>query len=283
MAIATCIIFTTIGYSTADQSTQDDPAEDDQPPSTQLLDQDTPTASSIMDSQHPSAKQLLRDVLIQLPQEHLNINGDISVLKWGSGVQSKLRFTTSLNLSVSPSLAQYTILDTFGRELEQLTITRQKGEAPEFSYASGKPLVLRPTPNLSSPIRNTELTWFDLTLSFLWWIPEAEVDTDSIRNRDCYVIIVRRPNDQSDTPTDEANKTNTYTAAKLWVDKKAHVLLQAEAINHDNQAIRRLWVKSIKKVNGKWMIKDMEVAGSSADNRTRLTVRDVQPATDHDN
>ena len=205
------------------------------------------------------------------------------MLKWGSGVQSKLKFHTSLNLSASPSLAQYTILDTFGRELEQLTITRQRGEAPEFSYASGKPLVLRPTPNLSNPIRNTELTWFDLTLSFLWWIPETEVTTDSIRNRDCYVITVKRPPEQNSESLNETNKQNSYTAARLWVDKKAHVLLQAEAINHDNQAIRRLWVKSIKKVNGKWMIKDMEVAGSSADNRTRLTVRDVQPATDHDN
>ena len=295
MAIAVCIAFSSLSFSLADESTQDDSAEEDQP---------------------PSAIQLIHDVLIQLPQERLNITGDISVLKWGSGVQSKLKFETLLDLAAKPSFTQYTISDAFGRKLEQLTITRQTGEAPEFSYASGQPLVLRPTPNLSRTIRNTDITWLDLTLSFLWWTPEQEVGTDSVRSRDCYVIKVNRPTTGNTDAThkktalrlrsgtsgslsgaemqgslseaempqgNKDNKNSIHNAARLWIDKKAHVLMQAEAINSENKAIRRLWVKSIKKVNGKWMIKNMEVAGSSADTRTRLTVRDVKLATDYDN
>lgn len=260
MAIVVSIIFSSAGFLLADESIQDDSAEDDQP---------------------PSAIQLIHDVLIQLPQERLNIDGDISLLKWGSGVQSKLKFNTVLELAAKPSFAQYTISDAFGRKLEQLTITRQTGESPEFSYASGQPLVLRPTPNLSRKIRNTDITWLDLTLSFLWWTPEQEVGDGSVRGRDCYVIKVKRPT----TARTEAinNKKNSHNAARLWIDKKAHVLMQAEALNTEDKAIRRLWVKSIKKVNGRWMIKDMEVAGSSADTRTRLTVRDVKLATDYDN
>jgi hypothetical protein len=269
----------------AEKSNQDDSAEDDQPPSaTQSASNHSELVAvsdnAINSEKELSAKQLIRDVLIQLPQERLNIDGSISVLKWGSGIQSKLKFATVLDLTANPSFAQYTIFDTFGRALEQLTITRAGSSPPEFSYASGQPLVLRPTPNLSKTIRNTDITWLDLTLSFLWWKPEQHIDTDSIRSRDCYVIKVRRPADKN---TDIKENITTHSAARLWIDKKAHVLMQAEAINSDDKAIRRLWVKSIKKINGRWMIKDMEVAGSSADTRTRLTVRNVKQATDYDN
>lgn len=284
MAITVCVVLSCIGCSTADNSAQDDPAEDDQPPSTNRLVKnisfdnraDFPRSSL-------SAEQLIRDVIIQLPQERLDIDGDISVLKWGSGVQSKLKFNTILDLTAEPSFAQYTISDTFGRKLEQLTITRQTGTKPEFSYASGDPLVLRPTPNLSRKIRNTDITWLDLTMDFLWWIPEPEVTTDSVRSRDCYVIKVKRPATDDTEYNNKKEKYNIHNAARLWIDKKAHVLMQAEAINSDNKAIRRLWVKSIKKINNRWMIKDMEVAGSSADTRTRLTVRNVKLANDYDN
>lgn len=280
MVIAVCVILASIGCSTVAKSTQDDPTEDDQPPPTSKITRNISQDDSVVSNCVPSARQLIHDVLIQLPQERLIIEGDISVLKWGSGVQSKLKFNTVLDLAVKPSFAQYTILDTFGRELEQLTITRQIGESPEFSYASGEPLVLRPTPNLSKTIRNTDITWLDLTLSFLWWKPEQKTTTGSVRGRDCYIIKVWRPATAS---TEAVDKNKTHNAARLWIDQKAHVLMQAEAINSDNKTIRRLWVKSIKKVNGRWMIKDMEVTGSSADTRTRLTVRNVKLATDYDN
>ncbi len=285
MAIAVCITFSIAECTVAETSTLDDPAEDDQPPSSsQLIENITTENNACYNEGHPlTATQLIRDVLIQLPQERLNIEGYISVLKWGSGVQSKLIFNTVLDLAANPSFAQYTIMDTFGRKLEQLTITRQHGESPEFNYASGDPLVLRPTPNLSKTIRNTDITWLDLTLSVLWWKPEQKITTGSVRGRDCYIIKVRRPTTDSSKKTLKNMKNTTHNAARLWIDKKAHVLMQAEEINSENKAIRRLWVKSIKKINGRWMIKDMEVTGSSADIRTRLTVRNVKLATDYDN
>ncbi len=233
------------------------------------------TDDSTDDSKPPSAMQLLMDVRHQLPHEHLDIDGDISILKWGSGIQSKLRFNAVLDLAASPSFAQYTILDVFGKELEQLTITRSDNAPPEFSYASGSPLVLRSSVNPSKEIRNTGITWLDLTMSFIWWNPEPEVLMDTIRNRKCYVIKVIRPN--------KDKENNGYNAARLWIDKKAHVLLQAEAIDSENKVIRKLWVKSIKKINGRWMIKDMEVAGRSTDIRTRISIRNVKTTDNYDN
>jgi hypothetical protein len=56
------------------------------------------------------------------------------------------------------------------------------------------------------------------------------------------------------------------------------MLLQAEALDPGGKAVRRLWVRSVKKINERWIIKDLEVEGFPAEHRTRLDVRDVSPA-----
>jgi hypothetical protein len=64
---------------------------------------------------------------------------------------------------------------------------------------------------------------------------------------------------------------------RLWIEEKIRVLLQAEGYDAQGEAVRRLWVQSCKKINDRWMIKDMEIQQYPEIHRTRLTVRDVKP------
>ena len=225
----------------------------------------------------PTPEGLLQDVRARLPHERLRIEGDLNVREWGRGVvQQRLTFDAILDLAASPSLAQYTLRDSFGRELEQLTVTREPGESPQFSFASGQPLVMRPAPDLTRAIRGTDISWMDLTLSFLWWSPQPGVTRDEVRGRPCYVITVSRPASVVADP----DAPDAYSTAKLWIDQKVRVLMQAEARDDSDNPTRRLWVKSIKKVNGRWMVKDMEVAGPESERRTRLSVREVTVETE---
>jgi len=57
------------------------------------------------------------------------------------------------------------------------------------------------------------------------------------------------------------------------------MLLQAEGLNDSGRTIRRLWVKSIRKVNDTWMIKDLEVEEVGSGHRTRLVILEVNGAS----
>jgi len=245
------VIIACLALATGGEALQDD-AEDDQPP----------------------VRQLLEDVIARLPRESLRIQGDLTVRKRRGLVLTRLKFDTSLDLGATPSLARYTILDAFGTELEQMTVTRREGEPPEFSYAAGSPLAICDTPDLCGRIGETDLSWIDLTLSFLWWPDGSPVGSGEIRGRPCHVVELTNPS-ASGTGELRDDPVAPYARVRLWIDKKMHMLLQAEALDAESKPIRRLWVKSFKKINDRWMLKDMEVEGVPAAHRTKLTIREV--------
>jgi hypothetical protein len=62
----------------------------------------------------------------------------------------------------------------------------------------------------------------------------------------------------------------------MWVDTRVSMLLQAEGYDKLGDCVRRLSVKSFKKINDEWMIKDLEVEDLPAGSRTILRVRDAE-------
>ena len=121
---------------------------------------------------------------------------------------------------------------------------------------------------LDSRIESTDLTWADLSLSFLWWRGGEIVGTDRAKGRDCYLVDLPAPAWQ---PT-----TSGYHHVRLWIDQSLHMLLRAEGFDADNQPLRSLWVRSLKKTDGRWMIKDMEVQAYPPVQRTRLRIHTVK-------
>ena len=47
------------------------------------------------------------------------------------------------------------------------------------------------------------------------------------------------------------------------------------AVFVNGELVRRFWIKSFKKVNERWMIKDMEVEGIPPVHRTKVSIREV--------
>ena len=153
----------------------------------------------------------------------------------------------------------------FGRALERLVVRREQGNAAQFEYARGDPLTASTMPPLSASVQGTDFTWAELTLAALWWQPEAIEGIDSVKGRDCYVVSVVPP------PSSSA----PYARARLWIDRKLSLLVQAEGYDRDGAALRRLWVRSLKKIDGRWMVKDLEAQTFPGEHRTRLFVNDA--------
>jgi hypothetical protein len=213
----------------------------------------------------PSAQQLMDDMVARLPAEPLAISGDIILRKRHGVLIRELKFRMELDWGKKPATAQYVIMDALGAKLEEMSVSREEGKPPQFKHSFAALDKGNAMPDLSGPIQDTDLSWTDLTLSFLWWKGESIIGKEDIRGRSCYIVVVRPP---------ESGKGGQYSKAHLWLDEKLHMLLQAQGFDKDGKLVRSLWVKGFKKMNDRWMIKDMEIQ-SSPSHRTKLLIDDV--------
>lgn len=211
------------------------------------------------------ADALLREVTASLPQEQLNINGDITARKRRGIVVNELLFEMLVNWGSEPAVASYSIQNMSGANMEQLTLTRHSDGRLYSSYTRKDQPSAMNKPNLFDTIQGTDITWIDLTLSFLWWPNGAITGSDEIKGRTCLIVKIPAPKEQS----------HNYSYVLLWIDQAMPMLLQAEGYNAENELIRRMWVKSLKKINDKWMIKDLEIQSFPSSHRTRLRIREV--------
>lgn len=186
-------------------------------------------------------------------------------------------FELDAHWGATPARARYHIRDAFGRDLEQLTITHD-GNA-SYDYAVGSPPQTTALPDLSGAIQETDLSWIDLTLAYLWWPGGSIVGEESIRTFDCYIVELLAPTTRSLQPEAASSEALPYAKVRLWIAKKSHMMLQAEGYDADNEIVRRLWVRSCKKIDEQWMIKEMEIQRYPVAHRTKLRVNEVKTKT----
>ena len=111
-------------------------------------------------------------------------------------------------------------------------------------------------------ILQTDVTWSDLTLDYLWWADfefDAEKEAESVHGQTCAVVVMKKG----------------ARAVRVWVDRKTGALMQAEELR-DGKAMRRLWGTRIKKFGERWMANVMEVETLGSGHRTKITVEEVK-------
>ncbi len=228
---------------------------------------------------HPSADQLLHDVVARLPIDPIHVSGKLLVRRRRGVPVASLDFELDAHWGDTPARATYHIRDAFGRSLEELSVTH--GESTSYQYATGDPLQKTDLPDLSGAIQETDLSWIDLTFAYLWWPGGKIVGEESIRSFDCYILDIPAPQSQKVAdggPKAESEGASPYASVRLWISKKAHMMLQAEGYDANGKILRRLWVRNFKKIADQWMIKEMEVQRYPEVHRTKLRVTEVETA-----
>lgn len=228
-----------------------------------------------------TGQPILDAVVARLPTAPLDIHGDITVRKRRGVVLQVLKFDMALNWGASPSSALYTIRDSFGKELENMLIQQSRDTGVRVAYHAGDVEAAAQNLPLHTQIQETDISWADLTLAFLWWPNSRIVGQDNVRGRDCHVLEVPAPSDpgnRADSAREKSKTGRPYTSVRIWVDRDMMMMLQAVGLDADGEPIRKLWVKSLKKIDGHWMIKDMEIQSFPPIHRTRLRIREVSVA-----
>lgn len=171
-----------------------------------------------------------------------------------------------LRWGAEPPEAVYLLRDRFGKRREKMRISWDPQGEPRYEYAHGDPLQPAELPDLHAPIEGTHLTWSDLSLSFLWWPGGRTVGADRKRGRFCYIVDVPAP----------AGQHAAGSTVRLWIDPEVRIFLQAEAYDADGDRTRKMSIKSLKKINEVWTVKDLDVYAYPSRWRTTLRVEELE-------
>jgi len=213
----------------------------------------------------PDADVLLAGVRAALPEEKLRITAVLQSKDRVGHLEKSLNADILLDWGRDTGMAEYLVRDAFGTDLERLVVSRTTAEGSHFAYQSGSPLKEADPPPMNQPIQGTDITWADLTLDFLWWPGGRTVGAERIRGRYCYIV---------EFSTAELGRATG--ALRLWVEPKARVLLRAAAYDAEGSEIRRLDIKSLRKIDDLWVLKDLEVRTYPTRHKTLLRVRTVE-------
>lgn len=220
----------------------------------------------------PRADDLLEGVLARMPTNPVVITGHLTADKTTNGTIPVINFEMLVNSQGGGRInGHYVISDHFGAPLARLDITRSPGWLTEWTYTVGQSLTPVQLPSLSQTIPGSEISWMDFTLGFLWWRNGQTIGRESVKDQTCYVIDLLSP-----TP-----RVDLYATVRVWIEAKFGMLLQAEAYDKTGALLRRVTIKSFKKINDQWMIKDIEIRSFPSERKTIMRVDDMHSAIPH--
>lgn len=115
-------------------------------------------------------------------------------------------------------------------------------------------------------IAETDVTWSDLTMDFLWWTDVAfdtQAEAEAMSGILCKVLLLK-------------NGTRAYRA---WIDRRTGALLQAcelRQVEGEWKTGREVFCTSLKKFGDRWAPRHIEVGPPGAKYRTKIIVENVE-------
>ena len=101
---------------------------------------------------------------------------------------------------------------------------------------------------LHDVIRDTGVTYQDLSLGFLYWHQPILQGEETIRTRPSWKIDLQAPADEE-----------IYGVARVWIDKDSGAILRIEGYDKKGLLLRRFEIVSAQKLDGLWMLKQMRI------------------------
>ena len=223
-------------------------------------------------SERPSATEILTQVRGSLPREALLIKGQILSGNRFGKLERTCYIEMFLDFGGDPAIVRYKISDAFGTPLEQMTISMTEGGETEYEYETGNPFKSASAPQPTAAIKNTDVTWNDLSLLFLWRPDGRTAREENLRGRDCYVLEF-----PGNAVLIENRKSKIENFQVVWIDMQMLVLIQMEELDGLGRLQRRMIVKNIKKISDQWMIKNLEIRAYPSLHHTLIKVDAISP------
>lgn len=120
---------------------------------------------------------------------------------------------------------------------------------------------------LKEKVRDTGITYEDLTLEFLYWENARVLGDETIRTRSCWKLQVVA-----------ASKGSQYWNVVIWVDKESGALMRMDGYDWDGKVTKKFEVVSAQKIDNRWFLKQMRVeemrpGTNKVESRTYLEIK----------
>ena len=215
-----------------------------------------------------TAVQILQDCTRVIPTDPLVLKGELIVRRKRGTEIAKYAYNLLLDWGAQPPNAEFLVFEKDGKTtLERAQLVRPAGKGAQIKLYKGPEMAEAEAPSFSSRIRETDVSWLDLTLDFLWW-PDVRFDAPSRgkcrTGRACHILLAKPP-----------EPIPGCAEMRIWVDRALHCIMEAEQLDAQGKVVRKMWVQNVKKMDGRWMIRTMEIEMPSSGHRTQLFVEDV--------
>ena len=212
-------------------------------------------ASGVRADDPPPAQELLKSVRIAQSSQDWKLTGRI---RTGS---KKIPF----KLTLEKGAIRYQFTDNgdlLTLRLGEKTSTLEETKGGKTARITGA--------KLGQPVHDTEISYEDLSLRFLYWSDANVLGTDMISANRCWKVEAR-PASATDSQ---------YARVVLWIGRDDKALMKAESYDASGKWTRRFTVTGVMKRDGYWLLKQMRIEsahGRSVDPKpTYLEIEDVE-------
>ena len=203
-------------------------------------------------SDDPAA--LLAACAARMPRERVTMRGYVNMRRRYGVSLKQVSFRADADFSADPPVSVYTVGDPSEGPVDVVQAVRDPVRGLVLSRPDGSPA---PAPGDS--VAGTDLAWFDTGFDFVWWKALRIAGKDRLKGRDCILLDVSPPEPAPDC-----------AFVRLWVDAEMAFVVQAEQFDEAGRRRRALWVRGVRKSEGRWVFKDIEVETLGTGHRTRL-------------
>lgn len=119
---------------------------------------------------------------------------------------------------------------------------------------------------LVSPIADTDLTYEDLSLRFLYWPNPKLEGTEAVAGQDCYKVRINRPN----------GAPGNYESVYVWVNTKFGAFMRVRGHDKTGTLIKEFQVEDVMQIDDNtWTLRKMQVSSHNPKNGRRTSLTDV--------
>ena len=200
----------------------------------------------------PYGPALMEQVQANLPQMPLLLTGEIRTRREEG--RSTRRLISELRFGDLPPKLSFELADAFGSPMESFRV----------EWRENTPVWIQEDTSIETPeeLADTGLNGADLALEFLWWPGAETTGIRRIRARDAYEVRIPSPTGNG--------------GVRLWIDKRALFVVEAETLDENEKVLRRLQVDKLKKIREElWMVQDLVIRDYENDRTIKIRFSDV--------
>jgi Outer membrane lipoprotein-sorting protein len=134
-----------------------------------------------------------------------------------------------------------------------------------WETVNGKPVEF-PSKKLTEPIRETDLTYEDLSLRFLYWPGAVMEGREDVAGQSCYKIRVNKPK----------GAAGRYDVVYVWVHEKFGAFMRIRGHDRNGGQLKEFQVEDVMQIaKDTWTLRKMQVSTHDPATGRRISITDV--------